>query len=185
MCNLANILTLFRLVLLPFIIVLFYIPAEWAAWTCLILYIIGAVTDFFDGWVARRFNQISDFGTFMDPISDKIFVVVLLLMLVSIGRIEGLWILPVIFILVREFLVSGMREFLGPKNIKLPVTNLAKWKTTIQMAALGFLIIGPYVPLGTLAGLLGLTAAAVLTVVTGWEYLKAGFAHMDNKPADK
>jgi CDP-diacylglycerol--glycerol-3-phosphate 3-phosphatidyltransferase len=175
--NLANILTIFRLILLPFIIVLFYIPAEWAAWTCLTLYIIGAVTDFLDGWVARKFSQVSDFGTFMDPISDKIFVVVLLLMLVAVGRIEHFWVQSVVIIIVREFLVAGLREFLGPKNIKLPVTPLAKWKTAIQMISIGILIIGPYVLFGEIIGLIGLTIAAAMTAYTGWNYLKIGLAH--------
>jgi CDP-diacylglycerol--glycerol-3-phosphate 3-phosphatidyltransferase len=176
--NLANILTLFRLILLPFIIILFYIPFEWAAWLCLGLYILGAVTDFLDGWVARKFDQITEFGKFMDPISDKIFVVVILLMLVATSRIHDGWVLSVIIILVREFLVAGMREFLGPKEIKLPVTNLAKWKTTIQMLATGLLIVGPYIPAGHITGLLGLCVAAGLTAYTGWVYLKTGFAYL-------
>lgn len=178
MNNFANILTIARLALLPVIIVLFYIPFEWAAWTCLALYTIGALTDFLDGWVARKFNQITPFGKFLDPISDKIFVVTMLLMLVSVDRITGIWAVAVVIILTREFMVSGMREFLGPKNIKLPVTNLAKWKTTIQMVATGILVVGPYVPLGTFIGQIGLLCAAGLTVMTGWTYLKTGFAHM-------
>lgn len=179
--NLANILTIGRLCLLPVIIVLFYVPGETAAWLCLALYAVGAVTDFLDGWVARKFNQVTPFGKFLDPISDKIFVVTMLLMLVSVDRITGLWTVSVVIILTREFLVSGMREFLGPKNIALPVTPLAKWKTAIQMVATGILVVGPYVPLGTLIGQLSLLAAAGLTVVTGWQYLKTGFSHM--KPA--
>ncbi len=178
----ANILTVFRLVLLPFIIVLFYIDAAWAAWSILTLYTIGAVTDWFDGWVARRFNQVSAFGTFMDPIADKIFVAAVLFMLVESGRLTGIWVLPAIVILVREFLISGLREFLGPKDIKLPVTKFAKWKTASQMLALGFLIIGPYgtgfLALSPLIGNILLTAAAAMTALTGWRYLRAGFAHM-------
>lgn len=178
MNNLANILTLFRLFLLPVIILLLFIPAAWAAWTCLALYIVGAVTDFLDGWVARKFDQISEFGKFMDPISDKIFVISILLMLIAVDRIQDIWALVVLIILIREFMVAGMREFLGPKNIKLPVTNLAKWKTTAQMMALGFLIIGPYATGATLTGQICLLAASILTVITGWGYLKAGFSHM-------
>ena len=101
------------------------------------LYIIGAATDWLDGWVARRYNQISEFGKFMDPISDKIFVVTVLMMLVATHRIEHFLVLAVIIILIREFLVSGIREFLGPKGISLPVTPLAKWKTAAQMTATG------------------------------------------------
>ncbi len=179
--NLANILTITRLALLPVIIVLFYLPGSGAAWWCLALYSIGAITDFIDGWVARKFNQVTPFGTFLDPISDKVFVVTMLLMLVSVDRIDGIGVIAVVVILTREFMVSGMREFLGPKNIKLPVTKLAKWKTTIQMLATGILVVGPYVPLGTFAGQTGLIAAAVLTVMTGWNYLKAGFVHMKDE----
>jgi len=178
--TLANILTLARLVLLPFIIILFFIPAKWAAISCLMLYAIGAITDFLDGWVARKFNQITEFGTFIDPIADKVFVVVITLMLIAADHVSGIWILPLLIILIREFLVSGMREFLGPKNVKLPVTQLAKWKTTSQMIALGLLIIAPYYPSANIAGLIMLVIAAVLTVKTGWIYLTTGFKHMDN-----
>ncbi len=178
MGTLANILTLFRLGLLPFIILLLFIPAGWAAWTCLALYIVGAVTDWLDGWAARRYAQTSALGTFLDPISDKIFVVTVLLMLVAVDRVTGVWVLTIIVILVREFLVAGLREFLGPKNIQMPVTPLAKWKTTVQMVATGVMIVAPYIPLGEIVGLLGLTAAATLTVMTGWTYLRTGLAHI-------
>lgn len=178
MNNLANILTIARLLLLLVIVGLFYIDQGWAAWTCLGLYVVAAITDFLDGWVARKFNQITPFGTFMDPIADKVFVAVILMMLIASGRLDGLWVIAALIIMTREFLVSGMREFLGPKNIKLPVSQLAKWKTALQMIALGILIIGPFVPLATLAGNLSLSGAAVLTVITGWAYLKTGFAHM-------
>ena len=163
------------------IILLFYIPFEWAAWVCLALYAIGAITDFVDGWIARKFNQVTPFGTFLDPISDKVFVVTMLLMLVSVDRIDGIGVVAVVIILTREFMVSGMREFLGPKNIKLPVTKLAKWKTTIQMVATGILVVGPFLPFGTLIGQTGLLCAATLTVITGWTYLKTGFAHMKDE----
>ena len=182
MKNLANILTLTRLALLPPMIVLFFVPFSWAAWLCLAFYIIGAATDWLDGWVARKFNQISEFGTLMDPITDKIFVVTILLMLVATERIEGLWVLSVVVIIVREFMVSGLREYLGDKNIKLPVTNLAKWKTTLQMIATGILIIGPYFPGGQIFGQLTLTGASVLTLVTGWGYLKTALDHMRKIP---
>lgn len=178
MTNFANTLTLARLALLPFIILLLFIPAKWAAWSVLTLYIVGAVTDWLDGWVARRFNQMSDFGRFLDPIADKIFVITILLMLIAIDRVGGIFTLAVIIILVREFAVAGLREFLGPKNVVLPVTKLAKWKTAVQMLATGVLIIAPYIPLGELIGLAGLCVAAVLTVMTGWIYLKSAWVHI-------
>ena len=178
--NLANILTITRLVLLPFIVILFYMPASWAwaSWALLALYAIGAITDWFDGWVARRFNQVSAFGTFMDPISDKIYVVTMLLMLIATQRISGLLVLAVVVILVREFLVAGLREFLAPKNIKLPVTKLAKWKTTAQMVATGLLILAPLSRLAADAGDVFLCGAAVLTVVTGWDYVRTGWKQL-------
>lgn len=178
MLSFANILTLFRLALLPFIVLLFFLPFDWAAWMCLTLYIIGAITDWLDGWVARRYNQISAFGTFMDPIADKIFVVVILLMLVATDRIQDIWVIAVIVILTREFLVAGLREYLGPKNIQLPVTNLAKWKTAIQMVATGLLIIAPINLYAELAGQIGIIIAAALTAMTGWSYLKASLPHI-------
>jgi cardiolipin synthase len=177
MKNLANILTITRLVLLPVIIMLFYMPWPWATWTLLALYIVGAATDWLDGWAARRFDQVSDFGRFLDPISDKIYVVTLLLMLIATQHITGLFVLAVVIILVREFLVAGLREFLGPKNIMLPVTRLAKWKTTVQMIATGFLIVGPIHPYAAGTGEALLCVAAVLTVITGWDYVKTGWAH--------
>jgi CDP-diacylglycerol--glycerol-3-phosphate 3-phosphatidyltransferase len=178
MANLANILTLGRLILLPLIIVLFFFTAPWALWASLALYIVASVTDWLDGWVARRYDQVSDFGKFMDPIADKIFVVTILLMLIAVDRVNGLWVIPVIVILVREFMVSGMREFLGPRNIQLPVSRLAKWKTATQMMATGLLIMGPLSFYIHAAGLAFLLAAMVITVVTGWDYLRTGFRHM-------
>ncbi len=182
MMNLANSLTVFRLVLLPVIIALFFFPGVLAAWVCLALYIIAAVTDFFDGWVARRYGQVSAFGKFLDPISDKIFVVSLMLVLVGFERLPGLWMVPAIIIISREFLISGLREFLGPQNVQIPVSPLAKWKTGVQMTALGFLVIGNYgdviLPHTLLYGQIGLAIAAGLTVLTGWGYLKTGFLHI-------
>lgn len=177
MLNLPNILTLLRIALLVPIIALFYMESAMganAAWICLGLYIIASLTDFFDGYLARKNNQITAFGTFLDPISDKVFVGTLLILLVGFGRLPDFWMITVIIILAREFLVSGMREFLGPHNIKMPVTNLAKWKTTVQMIAVGLLIIGPYLGYTLLIGQLALVVAAILTCVTGWIYLKVG-----------
>jgi CDP-diacylglycerol--glycerol-3-phosphate 3-phosphatidyltransferase len=178
MNNLANILTMTRLALLPIMIILFFIPTQWAAWACLIVYVIGSLTDFLDGWVARKFNQITDFGKFMDPISDKIFVVTILLMLVAVDRISGISVLAVVVIIAREFLVSGIREFLGPKNIKLPVTQLAKWKTAAQMVATSLLILASFSPTAKILGSICLFAAAALTIITGWNYLKSSMKHI-------
>ncbi len=179
--NLANTLTVARLLLLPVILGLFALESIWggfAIFLCLIVYIIAAITDYFDGYIARKLNQISDFGTFLDPISDKIFVASLLLLLAAFGKIGGIWLLLVMLIFAREFLISGLREFLGSKDVKVPVTNLAKYKTAAQMLSLGFLIIGGYAPFAKELGLLFLTAATVLTLMTGASYMKAGWQHM-------
>lgn len=179
-CNLANILTLFRLFLLPLIIVLFFLPFEWAAWSCLVLYILGAITDYLDGIAARQYNQVSDLGKFLDPISDKIFVVTIMLMLVAVDRVEGVWVLAIMIILIREFLVAGLREFLAPRGIALPVTGLAKYKTATQMVAIGALIVAEHVPYIHILGLLGLVIAAAITVWTGYIYLRDGLRHIDS-----
>lgn len=185
MLNIPNILTITRIILLPFMMVCFFMEAQFgpaASWVCLGLYVVAALTDFFDGWVARKFNQISAFGTFLDPISDKIFVGCLLVLLVGFGRLDGVWMIPVLLILFREFLISGLREFLGPHDVKLPVTNLAKWKTTLQMLSLGFLVIAPALPIALEIGRYSLLAAAILTLITGWEYVKAGLEVMRKMP---
>jgi len=179
--NLPNILTIARILLLAPITALFFMESAWgplAAYTCFALYVLAAITDFLDGYLARKLKQITPFGTFLDPISDKIFVATLLVLLVGFGRLPDLWMMTVIIILAREFLVSGLREFLGPHNIQLPVTKLAKWKTAVQMIATGALILGPFVPYALMAGQIGMLAAALITLITGWIYLRSGMSSM-------
>lgn len=178
MWTIPNILTLARLALLLPMVCLFFMPYASVAWVCFTLYVIGAVTDGLDGWIARKYNQTSAFGAFLDPISDKIYVVTIMLMLVATQRISGVFVVLPILILTREFLVSGLREYLGPKNVKVPVTPLAKWKTAAQMIAVGVLIVAPFVAYAGVIGLLLLTIATALTLWTGWQYLQAGFVHM-------
>lgn len=182
MRHLPNILTVGRLFLLPFLVVMMMVGESWAAWTALGLYTICSVTDYLDGYLARRLNLQSSFGTFLDPIADKIFILTVLITLVANGTLQGLWITPVILILAREFLIAGLREFLGPKNIQVPVSNLGKWKTAIQMIALGFLVVGEFgrsvLSPSLEIGLVGLLLATVLTIQTGWNYLKTGIRHL-------
>lgn len=171
--------------MLPIIVALFYMEASWggfAMWLCFFTYVIAAITDFFDGYIARKMNQITPFGTFLDPIIDKVMVGVLLVMLVAFNKIDGLWIILVLLIFTREFLISGFREFLGPRDVQVPVTILAKWKTTSQMVALGFLILSGYSPYAQEFGLLILGFATFLTVITGVSYFMAG-AHYLKKDA--
>jgi cardiolipin synthase len=182
--NLPNILTISRMLTLPVIVGFMYYEYSasqvWAAWVAFGLYVLSAITDFLDGYFARSMNLVTDFGKFLDPISDKIFVATIMIALVGFGKLPDLWIIAPMVIMIREFLVSGIREFLGPKEIKLPVTKLAKWKTTVQMIATGLLVIGSVSPLVMISGRLGLVIAAILTVITGWGYLKAGLKHIQS-----
>lgn len=184
MLNLPNILTLARLALLPVIIWLFFMEREWGAQAAYLnfgLYVLAAITDWLDGYIARSKNLVTEFGTFLDPIADKIFVATLMILLIGFVRLPDLWMIPVIIILAREFLVSGLREYLGPKKVKMPVTKLAKWKTATQMLAIALLILGPYVHSALEAGRALLIIATLLTVITGYTYMKAGLDHMNKK----
>lgn len=176
--NIPNLLTLARILTLPLLLWMIYQnSSDWALWA-FALYVASAITDFFDGYLARKLNQTSAFGAFIDPIADKIFVLGVLLVLVDLATINGLWLIAVLIIVVRELLVSGLREFLGPYNVKLPVTKLAKWKTTIQMVALSLLILAPSLDIALLSGKITLFIAAFLTLITGWQYLKGGLIAM-------
>jgi len=182
--TLANQLTLTRILLIPAILVLLVLPYGWAAWTALFLFSIAGVTDFLDGYMARRDNQVSKIGMFLDPIADKLLVSAVLLLLVYNGRISGLSILPAVIILLREVAVSGLREFLAGLSVSVPVSNLAKWKTTIQIFALGFLIVGtenapwwiPATPIGDVL----LWVAGGFTLITGYDYWRASQKHFDS-----
>lgn len=179
--SLPNLLTLSRIAIIPVVVGLFYIPEAWAAETACALFAGACITDYFDGYLARMWAQESVIGKFLDPIADKLLVSATLIMLVGVGRLTGISILAAVVILLREVLVSGLREYLAGLNVGVPVTRLAKWKTTIQMVALGFLIVGDYGPANlpvTLIGTLGLWVAAILTFVTGWDYMRAGLKHM-------
>jgi len=173
--NIPNIITLTRLGLLPVVIIA--IRFDWTI-IALVLYAFGCISDFLDGYLARKLNQESEFGRFLDPIADKIFIAALFLVLVDVDVLSGIWIVLAIVILVREFLISGLREYLGPKNITLPVSKLAKWKTTVQMIAVGLLIATPLGTFYNVLGLITLTIAAFLTVVTAKDYIEAGLKHM-------
>jgi len=182
--TLANQLTLSRILLIPVILILLALPGIWAAWAAWLLFTIAGVTDFLDGYMARREHQVSKIGQFLDPIADKLLVSAVLLLLVGNGRIEGINILPALVILLREVAVSGLREFLAGLSVSVPVSRLAKWKTTIQLVALGFLIVGspnaPWWIPATLIGDLLLWVAGVLTVMTGYDYWRASLRHFDS-----
>jgi len=175
MKNLPNLITLMRLGLLPVVIIA--IRFDWTI-IALTLYALGCISDFLDGYIARKLNQESEFGRFLDPIADKIFIAALFLVLVDIDVLSGLWIVPAIVILIREFLISGLREYLGPKNVTLHVSKLAKWKTTMQMVAVGLLIASPLGTFYNVLGLITLSLAAILTVITAKAYIETGLKHM-------
>lgn len=176
--NIPNVLTVGRIVLIPPLVWLMLAPSQGAMWVALVLYILMAVTDWFDGYLARRYDQKSEFGRFLDPIADKILVAAMFLALVDTGVLHG-WLLAMpIIIMTREFLVAGLREFLGPKNVVVHVTSLAKWKTTVQMIALGFLIPAEWISEAAVCGHLLLLLATVLTVMTGWQYFKVALPYL-------
>ena len=186
MLNFPNILTLSRIFIIPVVIALFYWDSPTTRWTMLGLFIAAGITDFFDGYIARRSNQVSPFGRFLDPIADKLLVAALLLMLVGFERMSTWAYLPAVVILTRELLVSGLREFLAQTQVSVPVSTLAKWKTTLQMFALGFLIVGTDAPSwipAQLIGEIGLWLAALITLITGYDYLKTGILHMLDQEA--
>jgi cardiolipin synthase (CMP-forming) len=146
------------------------------------LFIAAAITDFLDGYLARLWSQQSSLGRMLDPIADKLLVAAVLLVLAAEGTISGVHIWAAIIILCREVLVSGLREFLGQVQASVPVTQLAKYKTAVQLVAIGFLIAGPagdqVLPYNTQIGLAGLWIAALLTLYTGYDYFRAGIRHL-------
>ena len=181
--NLPNILTLSRIGAIPLLIATFYVQGPLGNWLGLGILAFAGFTDFFDGYFARAWHQQSFFGKFLDPIADKLLVSALLLMLVAFGRVPGIAILPAVVILCREILVSGLREFLAEIQVSLPVNRLAQWKTALQMVMLGFLLVGSagpqFGPLTTTeVGVIGLWIAGILTLVTGYDYLRAGIRHV-------
>ncbi len=179
--NLPNILTLSRIAAIPVVIALLFYPGEAARWGAMALFAAAAITDYFDGYIARITGQYSRIGSFLDPIADKLLVGAVVVMLVATERITDMHIIPALIIVMREITVSGLREFLADLKVKVPVSMLAKWKTVIQMFSLGFLIVGDASPEAIPAvdiGLSGLWIAAFLTLATGYDYLCAGLHHM-------
>jgi cardiolipin synthase len=177
--NLPNLLTLSRIAAIPLLVACFWLDHGWAQWLSAGIFVVACVTDWFDGYFARRYHQISRFGRFLDPIADKLLVAAALVMLVDSGHLRGVHVLAALIILAREILVSGLREFLAELRVGLPVSQLAKWKTGAQMVAIAFLLLGDAAP--PLVGQIGLVLiwiAAALTLVTGYDYLRTGLRHM-------
>lgn len=183
--SLPNLLTYGRVAAVPVVAGLLFWPLEdWARWSALAVFIVAAITDFFDGYLARAWSQQSSLGRMLDPIADKLLVAVCLLMLAADEAITGLNLWAAIIILSREILVSGLREFLAELRVSVPVTRVAKYKTALQLVALGFLIAPPkgLSFLNTEGIGLGLLwAAALLTLYSGWDYMRAGLKHMTDE----
>ena len=188
MLSLPNLLTLSRILAVPILVFLLWRPTPVDYLVTFVLYCVVGATDYLDGYLARAQGRISRLGQFLDPIADKIMVAAVMMMLISsrkanpVPEIAGLHIIPALIILLREIIVSGLREFLAGLQVSVPVSALAKWKTTLQLVALGALILGggfPGQPWVHQVGLASLWAAAALTLVTGYDYLRIGLKHMD------
>ena len=188
MLTLPNLLTLSRIVTVPLLVALLWWP-QWEAGYAgaFVLYCLMGVTDYFDGYLARAQGAVSRLGVFLDPIADKIMIAAVILMLVGTrfedrAIISGIHLIAALVILLREITVSGLREFLGGIQVSIPVSALAKWKTALQLVAFGALILAGAFPTMTwikTVGLATLWRAAVLTLITGWDYLRVGLKHMD------
>jgi cardiolipin synthase (CMP-forming) len=181
--DLPNVLTLSRIAAIPVLVALVAISSPAGDLAACIVFSAAAITDYFDGKLARSRRQQSDLGRMLDPIADKLLVSAALMMLVGQNRLSALGLYPAIVIMLREILVSGLREYLAGIRVGLPVTRLAKWKTGFQMGALGTLLAGNtsatmlgfgFVPV-SLVGETMLWVAAALTLITGWDYLTAGW----------
>ncbi|MCQ0988354.1 CDP-diacylglycerol--glycerol-3-phosphate 3-phosphatidyltransferase [Jiella marina] len=187
--SLPNILTYARIVCVPLVVMCFFLEGQlrspdYARWTALGIFIAASITDYFDGYLARAWQQTSTIGRMLDPIADKLLVAAVLLLLAAEGSIAGWSLWAAIIILCREILVSGLREYLAELKVSVPVTRLAKWKTTIQMVAIAFMLAGPagdkYFPATTEIGLVLLWISALVTLYTGYDYFRAGLRHIED-----
>jgi cardiolipin synthase len=184
--DLPNLLTLSRIAAIPLILGLALLRLPAADLAACAVFTAAALTDWLDGHVARRQRLTSEFGRMLDPIADKLLVGAVLMLLAGLGRLSDLGLIAAVVIMLREILVSGLREFLAGLAQGLPVSRLAKWKTGVQMTALGMLVAGDasarllglgFLPVGLLGEAL-LTLAAALTLITGWDYLVASLRHV-------
>jgi cardiolipin synthase len=189
---LPNMLTYGRIVVIPIVVGCMFWQSIldgglWLRWVALAFFIAAGISDFLDGYLARIWAQQSSLGRMLDPIADKLLVSSCLLMLAAEDTIRGWALFAAIVILCREILVSGLREYLAELRVSVPVTRLAKWKTTLQLVAVGFLIAGPagdaIVPGITWTGIMLLWLSALLTIYTGWDYLQAGLHHLTREDA--
>jgi CDP-diacylglycerol--glycerol-3-phosphate 3-phosphatidyltransferase len=185
--HLPNLLTLARIALTPVFVAAFWLDMPGGRWVVLAVFLIAAITDYADGWVARRRNVESRLGQMLDPIADKLLIACALVMLVYMDDIRGWVIIPALVILAREILVSGMREFLATISVQVPVSSISKFKTVLQVVAISMLIVAPAIEhvWGWMhrGGILTLWAAAVLTLYTGFSYVQANLSHVSGEHA--
>ena len=183
--KIPNILTIGRIIIVPFFVLAFYLPGFYGDLTALILFVVASFTDFLDGMLARMMGEESKLGELLDPIADKIIVATALILLVMDGTIRNYEVIAAIIILTREILISGLREFLAKSQVSMPVTGLAKFKTFIQMFAIAILLTGES---GNRVinfedynahtiGIVFLWLSAFLTLYTGYDYVKKGINH--------
>jgi len=191
--SLPNVLTYARILAVPLIVFCFFTEghlasSDTARWVALFIFALASVTDFLDGYLARRWQQISNIGRMLDPIADKLLVSVVLLLLVGLDTIVDWSLWAAVIILCREILVSGLREYLAALKVSVPVSQVAKWKTAIQMIAIGFLLAGEagdkVLPYTSEIGLTLLWISAIVTIYTGWDYFRAGMRHVIEDPKD-
>ena len=185
--SIPNMLTYGRILAVPLVVFCFFIEgklqsSDFARWSALAIFVIASITDFLDGYLARIWEQTSAIGRMLDPIADKLLVASCLLLLAADGTIAGWTLWAAIIILCREILVSGLREYLAELKVSVPVTQLAKWKTAVQMVAIAFLLAGSagdkILPYTSQIGITLLWLAALLTLYTGYDYFRAGGRHI-------
>ncbi len=178
--NLSNVLTMLRIIIIPIIVLCIYLKSPFFGWTAFVLFCIASITDYFDGYLARIRNEVTNFGTFLDPIADKLLVAAIILILTSKGVIADWETIPALIILLREITVSGLREYLAGVKVSIPVSRIAKLKTLLQLCSLALLIlsesitnISPIIYLGKIF----LWIAGLLTLYTAYDYIKASIKH--------
>ena len=178
--NLSNLLTLIRVAVIPIIVMCIYLKSPFFGWTAFILFCLASITDYFDGYLARLRNEITNFGTFLDPIADKLLVAAVILILTSKGVIADWETIPALIILLREITVSGLREYLASIKISIPVSRIAKLKTMLQLSSLALLILSESITnlyVIIYLGKIFLWIAGLLTLYTAYDYVKASIKH--------
>ncbi len=185
--SVPNMLTYGRIVAVPVIVACFFVegplqPSDATRWTAFVIFVVASLTDYLDGYLARKWQQTSAIGRMLDPIADKLVVSVTLLLLAAEGSIAGWSLWAAVIILCREILVSGLREYLAGVKVSVPVSQIAKWKTTVQLVAIGLVLLGPaadaLVPFVPETGLTLLWVSAIITLYTGWDYFRSGMRHV-------